>query len=118
MTQITVIRKITKYEEFVFDTEEQFNEWKKLGDLDSEDWDNNLTFLKEFNANNFKDIWYETEELSPTEYVALEGDETMATDDWIFTGIFENACDLYDLKDMEVIRSSLSSTSSSSDQIC
>jgi hypothetical protein len=110
MTQITVIRKITKYEEFVFDTEEQFNEWKKLGDFDSEDWDDNVTHLKEFNAKNFEDIWYETEELSPTEYVAIEGDETQATDDWIFTGIFKNACDLYDLKDMKVLRSSLTST--------
>ena len=100
--QITVIRKITKYEELVFDNVEQFNEWKNLSDPHHEDWDDNIEKFNEFNSNHFVDIWYDTEDLSPTEYVALKGDQTMGTDDWIFTGIFEESRESYYLNNMEV----------------
>lgn len=101
--QITVIRKITKYEELVFDNVEQFNEWKNLSDPNDEDWDDNTIKFDEFNSNHFVDIWYDTEELSLTEYVALKGDQTIGTDDWIYTGIFNESCEVYDLNNMEVI---------------
>ena len=101
--QITVIRKITKYEELVFDNVEQFNEWKNLSDPNHEDWDDNTIKFDEFNSNHFVDIWYDTEELSPTQYFALKGDQTVGTDDWIYTGIFNESCEIYDLNNMEVI---------------
>jgi hypothetical protein len=101
--QITVIRKITKYEELVFDNVEQFNEWKNLSDPHHEDWDDNIEKFNKFNSNHFVDIWYDTEEISPTEYVALKGDQTIGTDDWIYTGIFNESCEVYDLNHMEVI---------------
>jgi hypothetical protein len=41
--------------------------------------------------------WHLTEEISPTEYVALKGDQTIATDEWIYTGIFNESCEVYEL---------------------
>lgn len=96
--QITVIRKIVKYEELVFDSEEQFNQWKNLPNDE----------LNEFNNKNFVDIWYDTRlDIDPDTYVALRGDQTQATDDWIFTGIFEEAKDQYSIEELEVIGSAI-----------
>jgi len=96
--QITVIRKIVKYEEHVFDNEEQFNQWKNLPNDE----------CNEFNDKNFVDIWYNTRlDVDPDTYVALKGDQTQATDDWIFTGIFEEAKDQYSIDELEVIDSAI-----------
>ena len=97
--QITVIRKIVKYEEHVFDSVKDFNEWKNLPRNDE-----SMKFHK-FNQNNFKDIWYDTRiDIDPDEYVALSGDQTQGTDDWIFTGIFHEgkSKDQYSLKELKV----------------
>ena len=105
--QITVIRKIVKYEELVFDNEEQFNQWKNLPDND--EWEE----FHEFNNKNFVDIWYDTRlDIDPDTYVALRGDQTQATDDLIFTGIFEEAKDQYSLEELEVIDSAIDTLSS------
>lgn len=105
--QITVIRKVVKYEELVFDNEEQFNQWKNLPDND--EWEE----FHEFNNKNFVDIWYDTRlDIDPDTYVALKGDQTQATDDLIFTGIFEEAKDQYSLEELEVIDSAIDTLSS------
>jgi hypothetical protein len=96
--QITVIRRKVFYDELVFDNEEQFEHWKNLAD--NGEWDE----FKDFNQKHFVDIWYDTRlDIDPDRYVALSGDQTIATDDWIFTGIFnEESVNQYYLNELEV----------------
>lgn len=102
MTQITVIRKIISYEEMVFGDEQEFEEWKTLATCESD-----LDYQKfvEFNKNNFKDIEYSTEGITPTTYVALNGDQTLASDDWIFWGIFDESKEEDELNTLSPITS-------------
>lgn len=109
MTQVTVIRRIVQYEECVFNSEEEFEQWKSLSEND--EWEE----FNQFNKNNFKDIWYNTRlDINPDLYVALNGDQTQATDDWIFTGIFNegNEVDQYNIETLELMNSESDTLSS------
>lgn len=88
MTEVTVIRRIVRYEEMVFDSREQFEEWKSSSRYEDFPDETNEEWL-EFNQKKFVDMnYYELTGDDLTDYVALDGDETDKTDDWIFWGIF------------------------------
>ncbi len=109
MTQVTVIRRIVQYEECVFNSEEEFEQWKSLSEND--EWEE----FSQFNKAHFKDIWYNTRlDIDPDLYVALEGDQTQATDDWIFTGIFNEGIerDQYNIETLELMNSEVDTLSS------
>lgn len=93
-SQITVLRKVVKYEELVFDNEDDFNKWKNLAIND--EWGE----FNEFTKRNFVDIWYQ--DVNEEYYVALMHDQTMASDDWISSGIFEEGVDPFSFNDMEI----------------
>ncbi len=109
MTQVTVIRRIVQYEECVFNSEEEFEQWKSLSEND--EWEE----FSQFNKTHFKDIWYNTRfDIDPDLYVALEGDQTQATDDWISTGIFNEGIerDQYNIETLELMNSEVDTLSS------
>lgn len=93
-SQITVLRRVVKYEELVFDNEHDFNEWRNFALND--EWDK----FNEFNQKNFVDIWYD--DVNEESYVALMYDQTNASDDWIANGVFEDSVDEYSLNEMEI----------------
>lgn len=101
--QITVIRRTIKYDELVFDNEEQFNEWKKMSNLDCDQREE----FEEFNSENFVDIYFDTTDFDCPTYVAIQEDQTSATDDWIASGIFDtHSRDSYELNKLKIYKNS------------
>jgi hypothetical protein len=73
---VTVIRKITSFEEVVMTKNEfdNFNNSLKDGDFDK---------LDEV-VENMKDIWYDTNGIAPDQFTAFNGDVTDHTDDMLY----------------------------------
>jgi len=92
--KITVLRRIAVYEEAVFNSIEEFEEWKKLMNwMEDEDSSGKYDKFCEINESEFADIGYSTEDHEPVLYVAIKGDIRDCSDDWIHQNIFDKAVD-------------------------
>jgi hypothetical protein len=99
--KITVLRRIAVYEEAIFDSTEEFEQWKALMNWtkDEDSFEKYDEFCR-INENKFADIEYPTEEHEPIVYVAVKGDIRDCSDDWIHQNIFEKAVDDTELESM------------------
>jgi hypothetical protein len=99
--KITVLRRIAVYEEAVFNSIEEFEQWKALTDwTEDEDPSEKYDEFCRINENKFADIEYSTTEYEPVVYVAVKGDICDCSDDWIHQNIFDKAVDDTELESM------------------